>query len=446
MELNKHYDVIIFGAGPGGTAAAYGVAHKKSVLVIENDLFGGTCPNRGCDPKKMLYSAVQAKVRATNLQGSGLKGVPTIDWPDLMAFKRQYTRQIPKETENGLQQAGIATYHGQVHFLDEQHVQLADKTIISGDDFILATGRRPRLLDIPGQEYLKTSTDFLDLDALPKRMTFVGAGLVTMELANIANQAGVAVDILHHNDQPLKEWPTPLVTQLVESMASAGIHFHFNTNLTAITKQAGGYQLTTDQGILSSDYVVAAVGRIANTEALKLENCGVTVTKRGIAVDDHLQTSTPHIYALGDVMAKPQPKLTPVAAYEGQYLAQLLTGQNTEAIDYPVIPQILFGTAEVSQVGVTYQTAENHPKAYQISTLDLTHWYTYNRLKDPLAQAVIIRATATQQVVGFAAFTTAGEQLLNLFSLIMNLKLSNTQIQEMIFAYPTAASDLTYLM
>lgn len=123
-----------------------------------------------------------------------------------------------------------------------------------------------------------------------------------------------------------------------------------------------------------------------------------------------------------------------------------MTGQNTEAIDYPVIPQILFGTAEVSQVGVTYQTAENHPKAYQISTLDLTHWYTYNRLKDPLAQAVIIRATATQQVVGFAAFTTAGEQLLNLFSLIMNLKLSNTQIQEMIFAYPTAASDLTYLM
>ncbi|MCV3739783.1 NAD(P)/FAD-dependent oxidoreductase [Lentilactobacillus hilgardii] len=444
--MKTHYDVIIFGAGPAGTAAAYGLVGSKSVLVIENDLFGGTCPNRGCDPKKMLYSAVEAKDRVARMQESGLKDVPAIDWKQLMAFKRGYTSQIPSGTKRGLSGAGIDTYHGQAAFLDQHRIQLGDQTTVSADEVILATGRRPRLLDIPGKSFLKTSTDFLDLDALPKHITFVGAGLVSMELANIANKAGSDVDIIHHNDQPLKAFPQPLVAQLVQDMIDDGITFHFNQNLKAVSKNETGYTLTTDLETLASDYVVEAVGRSANSDQLQLENCGVKTSSRGVLVDDHLRTNVSTIYAIGDVVDKAKPKLTPVASFEGRYVAELLTKKTTAPIQYPVIPQILFGTTEVGQVGVGYQEALSKPEKYHVSAFDLTHWYTYNRIKDDVAKAMVIRDANTKQIVGFDVLSSIGEHLLNAFSLVMNLKLSNEQIQDMIFAYPSVSSDLQYLV
>lgn len=360
--MKNHYDVLIFGAGPAGTAVAYGLAGKKSVLVIENDLFGGTCPNRGCDPKKMLYSAVQTRDRVSRMQGSGLKNVPQIDWPDLMAFKRAYTSQIPAGTRKGLVGAGIETYHGRAKLVDQHQVQLADHTTISADNVVLATGRQPQLPDIPGRSLLKTSNDFLDLDALPKHITFIGAGLVAMELANIASQAGVKTD------------------------------------------------------------------------------------RQGILVDDHLRTSVDGIYAAGDVVAKPQPKLTPVASFEGRYVADSIMGKATQPIQYPVIPRILFGTTEIGQAGVSYQEALAHPDQYRVSSLDLTHWYTYNRVKDNAARAILIRSTKSGRLVGFAGLSAIGEQLLNLLTTVLNLKLTNNQIQHMIFAYPSVASDLQYLV
>lgn len=444
--MKNHYDVLIFGAGPAGTAVAYGLAGKKSVLVIENDLFGGTCPNRGCDPKKMLYSAVQTRDRVSRMQGSGLKNVPQIDWPDLMAFKRAYTSQIPAGTRKGLVSAGIETYHGRAKLVDQHQVQLADHTTISADNVVLATGRQPQLPDIPGRSLLKTSNDFLDLDALPKHITFIGAGLVAMELANIASQAGADVDIIHHNDQPLKAFPKPLVDLLVQEMIDDGITFHFDQNVAAVSQSGGGYEITTDKETLASDYVVAAIGRTANVADLQLAKAGVKTDRQGILVDDHLRTSVDGIYAAGDVVAKPQPKLTPVASFEGRYVADSIMGKATQPIQYPVIPRILFGTTEIGQAGVSYQEALAHPDQYRVSSLDLTHWYTYNRVKDNAARAILIRSTKSGRLVGFAGLSAIGEQLLNLLTTVLNLKLTNNQIQHMIFAYPSVASDLQYLV
>lgn len=443
--MKDHYDVIVFGAGPAGTAAAFGLVKSKSVLVIENDLFGGTCPNRGCDPKKMLYLAVEAQDRVARMQGSGLKSVPTIDWPQLMTFKRGYTSQIPGGTQRGLENGGIDTYHGDAAFIDDHQIQVGDQ-VVSAETFIIATGRKPRLMDIPGKEFLKTSNDFLDLDELPKQITFVGAGPVAMELANIANKAGADVRVIHHNDRPLKHYPEKFVELLVKQMTDEGIHFDFNDEVEAVTQLADGYQVTTHTGEFETDYVVAAVGRDANISMLQLENGGVKATPKGITVDDHLKTTNDNIYAIGDVVAKSAPKLTPVASFEGRYVAQLLSGQTTSPIHYPVIPEILFGATEIGVVGVNEQRATSEPDRYAISSLDLTHWYTYNRIKENTARVLVIREKQTKRIVGFSMVSSISEHLLNVFNLILNLNLTNDRLQQMIFAYPSISSDLQYLV
>ncbi len=443
--MKKHYDVIILGAGPAGTAAAYGLSAQKSVLVVENDLFGGTCPNRGCDPKKMLYSAVETRQRVSRMQNSGLTNLPAINWPALMAFKRAYTSTIPDGTRQGLTGAGIETFHGQATFLDDHHLSLDGQTVM-GDTFILATGRRPRTLTIPGHQLLKTSTDFLDLDSLPNHITFVGAGLVTMELANIANEAGATVDIIHHNNRPLKEFPSAFVDELVAQMTTRGIHFYFDTSVTGVKRAGSTLTLSTNNQDFNTDLAIAGVGRIANAENLMLEKCGVSASEHGVQVDEFLRTNVPHIYAIGDVAEKSEPNLTPVASFEGRYVANLLTGQTDQAINYPAIPRILFGTTEIGEVGVSVQTAQQAPERYQITSFDLTHWYTYNRIRDQAAKAYVIRDRDHHQVVGFSILSSISEQLLNAFTVILNRQVTNDEIQRTIFAYPSQASDLQYLV
>lgn len=175
--MNKHYDTIIIGSGPGGLAAAFPLNRKQSILVIENNLWGGTCPNYGCDPKKMLYSAVQAKNYSNQMNGFGIENPAKINWSKLMDFKSSYTDNIPTQTKNSLNSSNIDTISGTASFSSKNSITVADQTF-DADNFIIATGQTPIIPDIPGKEHFQTSTDFLSFKKLPKRIAFLGAGYV----------------------------------------------------------------------------------------------------------------------------------------------------------------------------------------------------------------------------------------------------------------------------
>lgn len=430
-------DVLIIGAGPAGLAAAYALNDTRSVLVVENDLWGGTCPNRGCDPKKMLYSAVETRQTAQRLQGSGIADVPHIDWPALMGFKRSYTSKIPTGTHNGLKNAGIATLHGEPHFVDAHTVDV-DNERYEADSIILATGQTPRELDIEGSEYLTTSTDFLDLDELPQAITFIGGGYVSFELANIAAVAGSTVTLINHSERPLRAFPKDLVDSLMKLMEHNGVTFHLASDISSVRKQPDGrLTVTASTGEYSADMVVNATGRVPNVAGLNLEAAGVRTDSHGIVVDDHLRTTTPSIFAIGDVVSRREPKLTPVAGFEGRYAASAIADPQTDPIAYPSIPTIVFGAEKLAQVGVSVNTARENPDDYTVETLDTTHWYTYNRVQDPQATVLLVRATSSGQVVGVASLSSVADEVINQFAEKFNG-------DKAIYTYPTPASDMSY--
>lgn len=408
------YDTIVIGGGPGGLAAAYGLAAKQKVLVIESDLWGGTCPNYGCDPKKMLYRGVEVKNAALRMNGFGISGTAKIDWPSLMAFKRSYTTGIPAGTLTGLTRTGIKTLYGRAQLLGQHMVKVGSQNV-TGEHIVIATGHTPRFPDIPGANLLKTSRDFLDVDELPTSIAFIGAGYVSVELANIAAAAGADVHIIGHSDRLLRAFPKAATEALKQLLLKTGIHFHPNVELTKISPLGTMTHLHADGFDLNVDMAVTAMGRIANVADLGLANAGIKSDLRGIPVDDHLRTAVANIYAIGDVNLKPQPKLTPVAGFEGRYVAQQILGSQ-EPIHYPAIPTIVFGPTELAKVGVALEDALAAPEQYQVTHNETTHWYTYNRIQDPDAQVWTIVDKSTGKLAGAVVLASLAEDLINTFA------------------------------
>lgn len=441
----QQFDTVILGGGPGGLAAAYGLHAKgQNVAVVEKDLWGGTCPNRGCDPKKILMAAVEAQGRSAALQGHGLTGVPRIDWAALMAAKRAYTQGIPSGTQGGLQAAGIANLHGTASFNADGTLQVGDQQL-NATNVIVATGQAPRLPQIAGQEWLRTSNDFLDLDTLPNDVTLMGAGYVGVELAAIANAAGSRVHLVHHSDRPLRAFDGDLVTDLLALLTQDGIDVRLGTDIVQVAPAGDQYRVTTRDGeSWITGMVFATAGRVPVVADLHLDRVHVSTTAHGITVNDHLQTTNPHVFAVGDVVDRPQPKLTPVAGFEGQYLTTALTTPDAPAISYPVIPSVVYGKTQLAQLGVTPAQVADQPDEYRVSDLDLTHWYSYQRVQDPHARIKVVLEKGSGRIVGAAVLSMEAEQVINYLDFVIQQHLDAVAINQTIMAYPTLASDLTY--
>ena len=443
--MNKHYDVVVIGSGVAGKAAASGLASAgKNVAVIENDLWGGTCPNRGCDPKKVLLSAVEAKTLAEQLTGKGINDVPTVNWPDLMAFKNTFTDPVPKQSRESLESAGAELYSGTAEFVNETSLEV-NGDILSADRFIIATGAHPSILDIKGKEHFQTSDDFLSLAEMPESLAFIGGGYIAFEFAGIAAAAGAKVHIIQHNTSPLKAYDQDLVKTVMKQLETKGVTFHLDTNVTEISKKSDSYLLTGDGDFsLRTALVFGTTGRVPSIDKLNLEKAGVAYDKKGIQVNDHLQTSNPHVYALGDVLSKDQPKLTPVSSLEASYIISLLTDEQDGPIDYPSIPTIVFTRPKLAQVGVTKGEAEAQKDTYDLSEIDATSWFSYSRTNEPIAKAQIITDKKTGRLVGASCLNNEADELINYFSILINKEIKAEELRDITFAYPTIASDLSY--
>lgn len=441
----KKYDAIIIGGGPGGLAAAYNLKSAgKTVAVFENDLWGGTCPNRGCDPKKVLLSAVEARDRVVQLQGKGFSEVPTVNWSELEQFKETFTDPVSKGSQQGLSSAGIDTYHGEAKFISENQLSFAGDTY-QADKFIIATGQHPSILNIDGADNLQTSNEFLSLKKMPQSITFIGAGYIAFELANIANATGAEVHIVHHNERPLKAFDKDFVDLMVQQMQQRGIKFHFNTDVQKVEKTSTGYHISADNFSLDTGLVICATGRLPSTEGLDLDAAGVEYAKHGIKVNGHLQTTNENIYAIGDVVEKHQPKLTPVAGFEASYATDDILGKNKTEITYPAIPTLVYGSPKLAEVGVTVPEAEKDHAKYSIKETDLTNWFTYHRINEPTAKAKII-FDQDNIIVGASVLTEQADELINLLTMAIDKRIDNAGIQKLIMGYPTVASDLEYLI
>jgi len=221
-----------------------------------------TCALRGCDPKKVLVGIAELVDWSRRMQGKGIAAPGlSLHWPDLTRFKRTFTDPVPEGTEHSFVEAGITLCYGRACFLDRTTIQVGND-ILASRHVVITTGARHAPLGIPGEEWLTTSTQFLDLDDLPPRIAFVGGGYIAFEFAHIAARAGAQIQILHRGSHPFKQFDPDLVARLVQTTRELGVEVRLNTEVMAIERQ-GDHLLvharTGEQGhTVETDLVVHA--------------------------------------------------------------------------------------------------------------------------------------------------------------------------------------------
>lgn len=430
------YDLIVIGTGAAASTIAYECNSKGlKTAVIDEREFGGTCALRGCDPKKVLVG-VSEIIDWYNRMNHVLDGDIKIRWSELMRFKRSFTEPAPKRVEEGFLKAGIDVFHGKARFKDTNTIKV-NKEELDAKYIAIATGASPTKLNIEGEEHIITSDQFLELDAIPDEIAFIGGGYISFEFAHIAARVGADVTILHRGKRPLERFDEELVSMLVEKSKDLGIKVYTNSEVKRVEKVNDNYRIKTNNDDIEAKMVVHGAGRKPNID-LDLENANITYN-RGIKVNEYLQSiSNPSIYAAGDVVDNNPYPLTPIAGYHGKIVAHNIINGNELKTDYKGVPTVVFTTPPLASVGL------NNVDNARVNEGDMSSWYSSRRINGYGMFKVLL--DEDNHILGAHILGHHAEEVINIFAMAIRLNLTTDEIKKVIFTYPTHTYDINYML
>ena len=448
--MARPYDLVIIGTGTAAMTAAMRVrAVGWSVAVIDFRPFGGTCALRGCDPKKMLVGVAAALDHARRMQENGVAGDVHIDWPELIAFKRTFTDPIPDKHEYRYHEKGIDTYCGHALFTGPNSLTVAGENLEAGH-VLIAAGAEPIKLGIPGEEYFATSEDFLAMERLPRRIVLVGGGYIASEFSHVAARAGAKVTILQRGERMLEHFDPDLVGWLMDKFREIGVDVRLRTTVQAIEKKDRGFVVRTSSrggnASFEADLVIHSAGRAPALDALDLEVGGIAAEKGRLTLNEHLQSvSNPAVYAAGDAAQK-GPPLTPVSSHDAKIVAANLLEGNRHKPDYRGVPSVAFTIPPIAAVGLREAEARKQGLKFRTQSQKATDWFTARQTAEKTYGFKVMVEEKTGRVLGAHLVGPHVDEVINLFALAIRQNLTADDLKTTMFAYPTGASDIGYML
>lgn len=443
------YDLVVIGTGTAATVAASRCrAAGWGVAVIDHLPFGGTCALRGCDPKKVLVGAAEAVDHVRRMRANGVSGDSAIEWRSLMGLKRSFTDPVPAMTERSFAKKGVSIYHGLARFRDPHTVVVGTRELESRF-VVIAAGAVPVRLGIPGEEHLATSTDFLELEELPRRVVLVGGGYIAAEFSHIAARAGAKVTVVQRGERMLKPFDPDLVSWLMDGSRRAGIDIALNTQVEQIEKTSSGLTVHAKADgkavTFAADLVVHAAGRVPDLDPLDLASAGVVHERGRIKLNGFLQSvSNPAVYAAGDA-ASSGPPLTPVAALDGRVAADNMLNGNQRQPNYDGVPSVAFSIPPIAAVGLGENQARERGLKFRVKREKAANWYTARQAAEPVYGFKTLVDEETDRILGAHLVGPHADEVINVFALAIRNRLTAAALKDAIFAYPTGASDIGYM-
>ena len=450
----KQYDHVIIGFGKGGKTLAGALASKgDSVALLEQSerMFGGTCINVACIPTKFLENSA----RLSNAVGGDFEA-RSARYRSAVAKKRTLTAALREKNYQKALAAGVEVLVGKASFLDEHRIALltADGTTqeLYGERIYLNTGSVPFLPPIPGlseSRHAYTSESMIELDDLPAELLIIGAGYIGLEFASFYANFGSRVTILQDGPDFIPREDREVAQQVLDSFSSRGIRLLSSVSVLSISDRDDGVAVTirtpTGEETLYANAALVATGRRPNIQALHPERAGIRLTERGaVAVNEHLQTSVPHIWAMGDVAGGLQ--FTYISLDDSRIVKSQLLGDGSRTTgNRGNVPYSVFIDPPLSRVGMTEEQAAAAGYSVKVFRLSAAAIPKAKVLGQPTGLLKAVVDADTGRILGAHLFCAESHELIGLLKLMVDQQLPYSLLRDGIFSHPTMSEALNDL-
>jgi len=438
--------LVILGGGSAAFAAAIRASELGARATIVNDGLptGGTCVNVGCVPSKTLIRAAEVLHRANRHAFAGIRSSAEVaDFSAVIGQKRELVEQLrqAKYLDVIADVPAIRLVQGRARFVSVREVAVNGERI-QGDRFLIATGATAFVPPVEGLEtagYLTNESAF-ELEHLPESLIVLGGRYIALETAQMFARLGSRVTILQRSDRILPTETPDLTDALTGFLREEGLQVETGVAVESVRREDGMAVVEVVQGEMKRTYrasqILVATGRRPNTEGLGLELVGVEPDRRGfIRADETLRTSSPHIFAAGDVLGEGMFVYT--AAYEGALAAENALQDGSRTRDYTALPWVIFTDPQVAGVGLDERQATEQGLVVDVATLPMSHVPRCIAARDTRGFVKLIREASTDRLLGARILAPEGSELLMELSLAIKHKITAGELASSFHPYLT---------
>ena len=436
--MTELYDLIVLGGGRAASLATAAAKEGWKVALVERDQLGGTCPNRGCVPSKLLIGFADAARHSreagrhfihTQYQGADLKKI--------FASVNEYVGGVDSRNQQRIENAGVTIIRGEGRFTGHKLVDVAGRTL-RAERIVIATGSRP--VPPPYSDLgAWTSDDLFPLECEPPAsLLVIGGGAIGCEMAAFFAAVGVQTTLFSQTDRLLEKEDSDIEQAFREEFGKH-VHTHFHAKLTELTRGKAGFTATfrtaAGEEIYQAERVLFAIGRKPNSEVLDLAEAGITADEKGfIPVDCHLETTTPGIFATGDVNGRYM--LQHAASFEVQFLRKKFLKSDTAPIHECPIGHGIFSHPEVAAVGKTEDQLKSSGTPY-VAVFE--NWLASARvmaLRIEYPRVKLLVSPEDYTILGCHLVGPEASIILHQVIAVMKLKNDVRELAEMIYIHP----------
>ncbi|MDG1261570.1 MAG: dihydrolipoyl dehydrogenase [Flavobacteriales bacterium] len=449
------YDVAVIGSGPGGYVAAIRCAQLglKTAIIERYSTLGGTCLNVGCIPSKALLDSSEHYHQAKEqFETHGIKLEKlAVDMPQMIKRKGEVVKQTTDGIDFLMKKNKIDVLHGHGSFKSATQIEIAkedgSKEEIEASKVIIATGSKPATLPFIkiDKKRIITSTEALELKKVPSKMVVIGGGVIGLELGSVYARLGCEVTIVEYMDSIIPTMDRSMGKELGRSMKKMGVKLLTSHKVKEVTGTSRSVTVKADdkkgkEVVLKADYCLVAVGRRPYTDNLGLENAGVKVNDRGrIEVDEHLESSTKGIFAIGDVIKGAM--LAHKAEEEGILVAEYMAGQKPH-INYLLIPGVVYTWPEVASVGYTEEQLKENKTPYKVGSFPFKASGRARASMDTDGVVKVLAHEETDEILGVHMCGPRAADMIAEAVVAMEFRASAEDISRMSHAHPTFTEAL----
>lgn len=448
------YDVAVIGSGPGGYVAAIRAAQlgKKVAIIEKYSTLGGTCLNVGCIPSKALLDSSEHFHNASKtFQEHGIEiNEPKVNLEQMINRKQKVVDQTCDGVAFLMNKNKIDVYEGVGAFEDDHTLKITKKDgdeSIKAGNIIIATGSKPTELPFAkfDKERIISSTEALKLKEVPKHLMIIGGGVIGLELGSVYARLGSEVTVIEYLDRIIPTMDGTLSKELTKSLKKQGLKFNLSHKVKEVQRKGNSITVKAENkkgGEVSfeGDYCLVSVGRKAYTDGLGLEKVGITTDQAGrVEVNEHLQTSKSHIYAIGDVVKGAM--LAHKASEEGTLVAEIIAGEKPH-IDYNLIPGVVYTWPEVAAVGKTEEQLKEEGRSYKSGQFPFKALGRARASMDLDGLVKILADKDTDEILGMHMVGPRAADLIAEGVVAMEYRASAEDISRMSHAHPTFAEAI----